>query len=64
MTVVKRANLAEVLGLIETHQPGAFYSVDDLQSSSDGIFPTAKQRPGVVPLPLAKMMRVMLNGAR
>jgi uncharacterized protein YebE (UPF0316 family) len=42
MTAVKRRQLEEVFDLIETHQPGAFYAVDDLQAASEGIFPHRK----------------------
>lgn len=45
MTVVKRRQLEEVIGLIETHQPSAFYAVDDVKSASDGIFPERKAAP-------------------
>jgi uncharacterized protein YebE (UPF0316 family) len=40
MTVVKRRQLTDVFDLIETHHPNAFYAVDELQSTSDGIFPS------------------------
>jgi uncharacterized protein YebE (UPF0316 family) len=64
MSVIKRRQLPEVVALIEAHQPGAFYAVDDLQSASEGIFPTAKERPTVIPLPLSRMLRLIVNGAR
>jgi uncharacterized protein YebE (UPF0316 family) len=60
MSVVKRSQLATVTDLIETHSPGAFYAVSDLQSAREGIFPTAKERPGLMPLPLIKLMRLMM----
>lgn len=56
LTVVKRKQLPELLELIETHHPGAFYAVDELQSASEGIFPAAKERPALVPLPLLRMV--------
>jgi uncharacterized protein YebE (UPF0316 family) len=56
LTVVKRRQLPEVVNLIETHHPGAFYAVDDLQSARDGIFPQAKEGLGIVPVPLSKML--------
>jgi len=52
MTVVKRAQLPLVIDLIESLHPAAFYAVDDLQSTNEGIFPEAKDRPGVMPGPL------------
>jgi uncharacterized protein YebE (UPF0316 family) len=60
MTVVKRKRLPDVIALIDEHQPGAFYAVDDVQAANDGIFPQAKERPGVLPLPLAKMFRFIV----
>ncbi len=61
MSVIKRRHLAEVLGLIETHHPGAFYAVDDLQSASEGIFAVSKARSGIVPF--STMMRLLLPGS-
>jgi uncharacterized protein YebE (UPF0316 family) len=65
MTVVKRKQLPEVATLIETHHPSAFFSVDDLQSSSEGIFPRAmaKARPGIVPLSLVSLVRLVMPAA-
>lgn len=54
MTVIKRRQLPEVVALIETHHPNAFYAVDELQSTNEGIFPVA-ERPGILPLPLVKL---------
>jgi uncharacterized protein YebE (UPF0316 family) len=63
MTVVKRRQLPEVVKLIETHHPGAFYAVDELQSAQEGIFPAEKAKPGLVPAPFQligkKVMRAM-----
>jgi uncharacterized protein YebE (UPF0316 family) len=60
MTVVKRKQLPVVVALIEAHHPGAFYAVDDLQSACEGVFPTPQERPGIVPLPLFKLMRLVM----
>ena len=60
MTVVKRKQLPVVAALIEAHHPGAFYAVDDLQSACEGIFPTPQERPGIMPLPLFKLMRLVM----
>ena len=60
MTVMKRKQLPAVVSLIETHHPSAFYAVDDLQSASEGIFPAPRERPGLIPLPLSKAMRLMM----
>jgi uncharacterized protein YebE (UPF0316 family) len=63
MTVVKRTQLAEVITLIETHQPGAFYAIEEVQSASEGVFPALKERPRVVPLPLARMLGIVSSGS-
>jgi uncharacterized protein YebE (UPF0316 family) len=63
MTVVKRKQLPVIASLIETHHPSAFFSVDDLQSASEGIFPTAKERPGIIPLSLTSLMRLVMRRA-
>lgn len=60
MTVVKRKQLRDVVALIETHHPGAFYAVDELQSAREGIFASPKDRPGAIPLPIAKMVRLLV----
>jgi uncharacterized protein YebE (UPF0316 family) len=50
-TVIKRKELANVVALIKRFDPRAFYSVNDLQSASEGIFPAPKTRNGsVVPV--------------
>ena len=58
MTVVKRKQLGEVVALIEQYQPHAFYAVDDVQSASQGIFPSAKDRPGLLPTPLRGALKL------
>jgi uncharacterized protein YebE (UPF0316 family) len=60
MSIVKRKQLPAVIELIETHSPGAFYAVKDLQAACEGIFPTPKERPGLMPLPLFKLMRLVM----
>ncbi|HRD40286.1 MAG TPA: DUF2179 domain-containing protein, partial [Bacteroidia bacterium] len=37
-TVVKRTNKADIIKLIHTHTPDAFYSVEDVKGSSHGVF--------------------------
>jgi len=37
-TIVKRTNKAEVLELIHTHTPNAFYSIEDVKGSEHGVF--------------------------
>ena len=62
LTVMKRRQLPEVVALIETHHPGAFYAVDDLQSANEGIFPQPKARPGIVPISLGKTLAKTVSG--
>jgi uncharacterized protein YebE (UPF0316 family) len=49
-TVVRRKELEDVLAIVKEFDPKAFCSVDDLQSSAEGVFPAARQRssPGFV----------------
>jgi uncharacterized protein YebE (UPF0316 family) len=46
LTVVKRRELDRVVAIIKQHEPRAFYSIDELQSVAEGIFPA---RRGVLP---------------
>jgi uncharacterized protein YebE (UPF0316 family) len=56
-TVVRRRQLKEVLSLVETTQPGAFYAVDEVTAVSDGIFPMAGRGPKIVPAALQAFLR-------
>lgn len=47
-TVVKRRQLPEVVGIIQRFDARAFYSIEDVRSASEGIFPTPPPRPRVV----------------
>jgi uncharacterized protein YebE (UPF0316 family) len=49
-TVVRRKELDEVLGIIKRFDGKAFYSVDDLQSAAEGVFPATRGKscPGLV----------------
>jgi uncharacterized protein YebE (UPF0316 family) len=52
-TVIKRRQLAVVVGIIKAFDPKAFYSVNDLQTAAEGIFPTSGQRlRGAIPAPV------------
>lgn len=44
-TVVKRRHLKEVVGIIHACHPRAFFSVEDVRSTEEGIFPPALQEP-------------------
>ncbi len=49
-TVIKRKQLQEVITIIKSFDPRAFYAVNDLQSAAEGIFPAAdKHSPSALP---------------
>jgi uncharacterized protein YebE (UPF0316 family) len=54
LTVIPRKKLPRVVSLLKTFNPRVFYSVDDLQSASQGIFPAAKAR---APRPVPVLLR-------
>jgi uncharacterized protein YebE (UPF0316 family) len=49
-TVIKRKELDQIVGLIKRFDPSAFYSVNDLQAASRGIFPAPRSRPRLADL--------------
>ncbi|HMF15740.1 MAG TPA: DUF2179 domain-containing protein, partial [Gemmataceae bacterium] len=56
LTVVKRKEIERVTGLIKQFDPKVFYSIGEVQSVSEGIFPVPRVRPGLIPNPF-KMLR-------
>ena len=51
LTVLKRKELDQVVGIIKGFDPKAFYSVDEIQSAEAGVFPASRERwRGPVPL--------------
>ena len=48
-TVVRRKELDGVLGIVRRFDPQAFYSVDEIQETGPGIFPTRRRMGGVIP---------------
>jgi uncharacterized protein YebE (UPF0316 family) len=57
-TIIKRKNLTEVIELIQTYNPKAFYSVEDVRMAREGIFPTTDARPkGLSQFPWFKLDR-------
>lgn len=51
MTVIKRRQLEEVTEMIRACQPGTFYAVEELQTTSDGVFPRPRpERSDIVSL--------------
>ena len=59
MTVVQRKDLDDVVSIIECFDPNAFYSVNDLQSAAEGVFPRRPAR-SLFPAPIARMLRMLL----
>jgi uncharacterized protein YebE (UPF0316 family) len=56
LTVVKRKEIDRVTSLIKQFDPKVFYSIGEVQSVSEGIFPLPRARPGLVPNPF-KILR-------
>jgi uncharacterized protein YebE (UPF0316 family) len=44
LTVIKRKDWDRVRGIIRAFDPKVFYSVDDLHSAAEGVFPAARHR--------------------
>ncbi|HXK50393.1 MAG TPA: DUF2179 domain-containing protein [Clostridiales bacterium] len=42
--VLKRADLKRVISIVKTHNPHAFYSIEDVRYVSDGVFPAERSR--------------------
>jgi uncharacterized protein YebE (UPF0316 family) len=68
-TVIKRKEIENVVSVIKRFDPKAFYSVNDLQSATEGIYPdTGRRSESVVPsillplLPPARFKQKALNG--
>lgn len=54
LTVIKRKDWERVRHIIRTFDPKVFYSVDDLQSAAEGVFPAARRRArGLLPAGVA-----------
>lgn len=49
-TVIPRRNLADVLGIIQRFNPKAFYSIENVQSVGEGIFPPQPRPLGYIPV--------------
>ncbi|HOJ61393.1 MAG TPA: DUF2179 domain-containing protein [bacterium] len=43
-TIIKRKNLPDMLNIIQQHNPGAFYSIEDVRSAGEGIFPADREQ--------------------
>ncbi|HTL81443.1 MAG TPA: DUF2179 domain-containing protein [Bacteroidia bacterium] len=47
-SIVQRKNLKEVINLIETLQPNAFYSIEDVRNAHHGVFRSGERKMSVV----------------
>lgn len=43
-SIIKRQDLTHVLEVIRRYHPGAFYSIEDVKSVSEGVFPEERRR--------------------
>jgi uncharacterized protein YebE (UPF0316 family) len=43
-TVIRREDLGEVVGIIRKFQPDAFYSIEDVKTVTEGVFPEKKSK--------------------
>ncbi len=61
-TVIKRKQLPTVVAIIKGFDSKAFYSVNDLKSAAEGIFPTSKRRSrGLIPAPVLEMSQFAMQ---
>jgi uncharacterized protein YebE (UPF0316 family) len=44
-TVVRRASMPEVMGIVKQHNPGAFYTIENIRSVSEGSLPPGPPGP-------------------
>jgi uncharacterized protein YebE (UPF0316 family) len=49
LTVIKRKDWEFVRSIIRSFDPKVFYSVDDLQSAAEGVFPAARRARSLLP---------------
>ncbi|MCU0433749.1 MAG: DUF2179 domain-containing protein [Bacteroidia bacterium] len=47
-TVVKRANVPDVIDILEKHQPNAFFSVEDVRNAHHGVFRNSQRKLNLV----------------
>jgi uncharacterized protein YebE (UPF0316 family) len=62
-TVIKRRQLAEVLSVVRRFDSAAFFSVNDLQSATAGIYPVSRRNLNLVPAPLREAFRLATSKA-
>lgn len=47
-TIVQRKNVKEVIALVETLQPNAFYSIEDIRNAHHGVFRAGEKKMSIV----------------
>ena len=45
-TILKQKDLPEIVGIIDKHNPNAFYSIEDIRHANLGVFPNTLASPG------------------
>lgn len=60
ISVIERKHLSQVTDIIGSVAPRAFYSINHLQATADGIFPKNPTN-GIVPAPFRKMIRSFIE---
>lgn len=58
-SIIRRQDLTGVVDAIKTFNPGAFYSVEDIKSVSEGVFPEERRR---FPIPYSEALRFFRKG--
>ena len=58
-SIIRRQDLPDVVEVIKRLHPGAFYSVEDVKSVSEGIFPEERRR---FPIPYSEAIRFFRKG--
>jgi uncharacterized protein YebE (UPF0316 family) len=58
-SIIRRQNLPDVVDVIRKCSPGAFYSVEDVKSVSEGVFPAEHRR---FPVPFSEAIRYFRKG--
>ena len=43
-TIIKRSDLTHVIGIINEYHPNAFYSIEEVKSVAEGVFPERQPR--------------------
>ncbi len=58
-SIIRRQNLPDVVDVIRRFNPGAFYSVEDVKSVSEGVFPEERRRFSI---PYSEALRYFRKG--